>query len=154
MTLAGRFGDTSGRPYVEGILYFPRFKLKGEVSFLVDTGADRSIISPSDTLRLGVNFDLLSDESESLGIGGALRYFNERALLVFTSTDKIVHIYDVPVGVIPLRNEYLSLPSLLGRDVIDRWRMVYDPQTPLLEFDIRSADLTMSAEELGRYGSP
>ena len=47
-----------------------------------------------------------------------------------------------------------TLPSLLGRDVIDRWRMVYDPQTPLLEFSIRSADLTMSAEELGRYGSP
>jgi hypothetical protein len=35
-------------------------------------------------------------------------------------------------------------PSLLGRDVLDRWRMNYDPSRDSLKFTVRSADLTTS----------
>lgn len=38
--LRGRFGDTSGRPYLEGRLFLPRLKLQGDISFIVDTGAE------------------------------------------------------------------------------------------------------------------
>ncbi|MXZ46889.1 MAG: hypothetical protein F4Z08_07880 [Chloroflexi bacterium] len=44
--IEGRFGDTSGRPYVEGRVYFARFDLEGDISFLVDTGADASLLNP------------------------------------------------------------------------------------------------------------
>ena len=38
--LKGRFGDTSGRPYIEGHILLPRLKKRGNVSFVFDTGAD------------------------------------------------------------------------------------------------------------------
>ena len=61
----------SGRPYVEGRVYFPRFDLEGDVSFLVDTGADASLLNPGDVVRIGVNIDLLAGSAESVGLGGA-----------------------------------------------------------------------------------
>ncbi|MDE2695872.1 MAG: hypothetical protein OXH97_05075 [Chloroflexota bacterium] len=65
----GRFGDTSGRPYVEGRVYFPRFDLEGDISFLVDTGADASLLNPGDVARIGVDVDLLEGRAESFGLG-------------------------------------------------------------------------------------
>lgn len=38
--IVGRFGDTTGRPYVEAIVWFERLKVRMNVSFLVDTGAE------------------------------------------------------------------------------------------------------------------
>ena len=54
--LEGRFGDTTGRPYVDGRLFvLGRQELNSNISFLVDTGADGSMgLSP-----LGVG-DLLA----------------------------------------------------------------------------------------------
>ena len=37
-----------------------------------------------------------------------------------------------------------TLPSLLGRDVLNRWRMDYDPTRSLLTFTVRTADHTMN----------
>ena len=45
-----------------------------------------------------------------------------------------------------MQPDTLDLPSLLGRDILDRWRMVYDPEMGLLEFEVRSADLTIDAD--------
>ena len=43
--IRGRF-DHYRRPYVLGRLILPRWNIQGEVDFLVDTGADSTIISP------------------------------------------------------------------------------------------------------------
>ena len=52
--ITGRFGDSTGRPYVEAIVWFPRFQVKAQVSFLVDTGADISLINPVDGIQAGI----------------------------------------------------------------------------------------------------
>ena len=55
--LQGRFDySRKGRPYVDAITLFPRFKRARRVSFLVDTGADNTTISPIDALLLGVRY--------------------------------------------------------------------------------------------------
>ncbi|MDE2695873.1 MAG: hypothetical protein OXH97_05080 [Chloroflexota bacterium] len=46
----------------------------------------------------------------------------------------------------PVQPDTLDLPSLLGREILDRWRMVYDPEIGVLEFDVRSADLSIEAD--------
>jgi hypothetical protein len=48
MAIAGRFGDTTGRPYLEGRLVLPRLGKRGDFSFLVDTGADYTYLMPGD----------------------------------------------------------------------------------------------------------
>jgi hypothetical protein len=50
--IQGRFGNTSGRPYVEGRLVIPRLKVRGDISFIFDTGADQTVLMPMDGTRL------------------------------------------------------------------------------------------------------
>ena len=52
--LQGRFGDTSGRPYMEGHVLLPRLGWRGYVSFIFDTGADTSLLMPLDARRMGI----------------------------------------------------------------------------------------------------
>ena len=78
--ITGRFGDTSGRPFIEARLYLPRLNLSGDVSFLLDTGADASILMPADARRLGVPFNQLEGDNECGGLGGTVHCFVERAL--------------------------------------------------------------------------
>ena len=144
--LDGRFGDTSGRPYVEGRVYFPRFDLEGDVSFLVDTGADASLLNPGDVVRIGVNIDLLEGSAESVGLGGAIQCFVEAVWVIFTTIDGTIHIYSSSMEIAPVQPDTLDLPSLLGQDILDHWKMVYDPEMGVLEFDVRSADLTIEAD--------
>ena len=70
--LRGRFGDTTGRPYLEGRLVIPRLSLESDISFLVDTGADRTVLLTADGQRMGIDYsDLTEDIGPSVGLGGA-----------------------------------------------------------------------------------
>lgn len=152
--IEGRFGNTSGRPYVEGRVYFPRFDLSGDISFLVDTGADASLLNPSDVMRMGVDLDLLEGAAESVGLGGAIQCFVEPAWVIFTADDGTAYIYEVGLEIAPAQPDTLDLPSLLGREILDRWRMVYDPTVGELEFEVRSADLTIPPESSDGTSEP
>ena len=63
--LEGRIGNLSGAPYVEARISFPQLGFRGLVSFLVDTGADGTVLMPADTKRLGID-----PKSMSSPIGG------------------------------------------------------------------------------------
>ncbi len=80
--LRGRFGDTTGRPYIEGRLILPTQGLNSDLSFLVDTGADSSMLMPADALRMGRDYGKLARKTESVGIGGRSPNFVEHATLV------------------------------------------------------------------------
>ena len=81
--LRGRFGDTSGRPYMEGHVLFPRLGWSGNVSFIFDTGADASLLMPLDAERMGIDYAMLENEVSALGIGGVSENFIESAYLAF-----------------------------------------------------------------------
>lgn len=139
--IIGRFGDTSGRPFMEGRLILPRLNILGDVSFLMDTGADSSIVMPSDAKRIGVPYDMLQGDRVCGGIGGRVHSFVERAVLVFTNPQVRLYAYELEIDIMPDAPEIEEVPSLLGRDVIDRWRIVYDPQGSGLRAKPHSADL-------------
>ena len=77
--LHGRFGESSGRPYVSARVFIPRLGPAGNVSFIFDTGADSSVLMPADAIALGVDHALLSNPFESFGIGGSAPTYVERA---------------------------------------------------------------------------
>jgi hypothetical protein len=141
--LTGRFGDTSGRPYIEGRLIFPRLNIRGDVSFCVDTGADRSLLHPGDGERMGVDYTKLIGETESVGVGGICHNFVEPALLVFVEPKRLLYVYIMDLAISPPSPDIMDLPSLLGRDVLDRWRMTYHPARTRLTFQVVSADVTV-----------
>ena len=139
--LLGRFGDTTGCPYIEGRLILPRLKTGGDISFLVDTGADQTLIHPLDGLRLSIDYPKLSDTSESVGVGGIAQNFVEPALVVFSEPGRMLYVYTVVVAIAPPSPDIMNLPSLLGRDILNQWRMVVEPHRDILTFTVRTADV-------------
>ena len=140
-TFGGRYGDTSGRPYLEGRLILPRIGIAGNISFLVDTGADASMIMPLDGKRLGIDYSQLQGDAVSFGLGGEIHSFLEDAILVFTEPGSALYLYNIEID-IPPPDPALpdDLPSLLGRDILDRWRMTYSPSRKNLTFKVFEAD--------------
>jgi hypothetical protein len=140
--LRGRFGNTTGAPYLEGHVSFPRFGARGLVSFLIDTGADGTVMMPADTKKLGVNFGSLRNPTTSEGIGGAANGFNEQAVLSF-SDNHYVYAYLITIEISsPTKNNH-RFPSLLGRDLLDQWRLVLDPSRKIINLTPRKWDLRM-----------
>lgn len=138
--LSGRFGDTSGRPYIEGRVLIPRLGLWADLSFVVDTGADMTLLMPSDAIALGVDFRSLVGSQFIVGIGGTTHSYAERAVLVFADR-RLLYVYDISVHFVAPSHQLADVPSLVGRDIIDRWRMTYEPSRQVLRFEVRSADV-------------
>jgi hypothetical protein len=111
--LVGRFGNTTGRPYLEGRLFFPRLRLGGFISFLIDTGADQTTIMPADNLRIGVDYASLTDKQENVGVGGLSQHYLEPAILVFLEENSRLVGYFVTTRLAPQKSELMNVPSLL-----------------------------------------
>jgi hypothetical protein len=67
----------------------------------------------------------------SEGIGGESEGFNERAVLTF-SDKRFIYSYVLKVEISKPTRRNLRFPSLLGRDLLDRWRFVMDPTRDLV----------------------
>ena len=141
--LRGRFGDTTGRPYIEGRLILPNLNIRGDISFLVDTGADVSRLHPMDGIRFKIDYGQLSGDVETVGINGTSHDFTEPAVVVFSEPKRFLYVYNITIRIAPYDIEILDLPSLLGRNILNRWRMTYNPQKKSLLFKVVSADITV-----------
>ena len=137
--LTGRFGDTSGRPYFEGWLIFPRLEIEGDISFIFDMGADCSVLMPLDGRRIGVDYNQFSKSVETVGIGGSSINYAEPALVMFSGMDAL-YVYSIEIHISDLAPDIMDISSLLGRDIIDRWRVTYDKAQGILTAEVHSAD--------------
>ena len=139
----GRFGDTSGRPYVEAQVILPRLNISSGVSFIVDTGADRTVLMPLDAVRMGIDYRKLQRAGSLFGVGGACKSFSEPALIVFSENNRRLFLYDIKIAIIEKRHEFMRTRSLLGRDILDRLRMDYNASKQSITFKVVSADATI-----------
>lgn len=141
--ISGELGDLD-RPYIRGRLSLPRLGVVGRIAFLVDTGADSSYLHPGDGAALSVPFDLLQGRSTSQGIGGVASYFPEPVVLVFyDEATAQYHGCRIDINIAKPGDVSDQIPSLLGRDVIRRWQMDYDPTYRRLAFTVRNADFSI-----------
>ena len=148
--IRGEFGPT-GQPFAEGFLTLPRFGITRNITCLVDTGAHATCIHPRDGVPAAIPFDHLENPVTSYGVGGPATYFRERAVLEFVDGDaRAIRRYEVDVLIAKPAADPMHginrLPSLLGRDIIDRCRMVYDRTEGVLEFTVRSTDVVLGGE--------
>lgn len=123
--LEGRFGGASGAPYIQAHISFPRLSLRGVLWLLVDTGADVTVLMPRDSLRLGVDFRLLSNLTASQGIGGIVRGYHETAAISFYDR-RYMYSYVLNMELAEPLAHNTRLPSLLGRDILGQWRVIVD----------------------------
>ena len=108
---------------------------------LVDTGASDTCLHPADTIRARIPFDRLEGQDTVQGVGGISSYFREPASLLFED-DSNLRIYRLDLLIAAPTDSNRGLPSLLGRDVLNRWQMLYDPMNGRLECSVQSADHT------------
>ena len=128
-----------GRPQVECRLVIPRLSVNHRLMLLVDTGASATCLHPADAIRAGIPFERLGNRIDYLGIGGTSAYFREAANLLFED-ESYLRIYQLDLLIAAPTNNNRELPSLLGRDVLNRWRMDYNPTGDRLEWTVHDAD--------------
>lgn len=131
---------------MSGRLLLPRLNLSTNLSLLVDTGADRSTLMPADAMKMGVDYDQLTDPVTVGGMGGDANCFQEPAVLLFHEPNrKLIRAYSVTIMIPEPHIDLSNMPPIVGRDVLDRWSMHYDPSRSKLSFTVRSADYTDKA---------
>ena len=133
--IEGRF-DEFGRALVWCRIFLPRLSKAGSIWFQIDTGADISCLHPSGNDFPEFPFDLLDYNSTDLvqGVGGQTRYFQEQAQLIVEDDESGYVVRTINLWIAEPNSRNRSLNSLLGLDVLNRWRMNFAPRNDLLQF--------------------
>lgn len=140
--IRGRFGDTSGAPYIEGYVFLQRLSIDGLISFLVDTGSDVTVLMPVDSAKLGIIFTDLVNRTESEGIGGLAAGYEELATVSFADGN-YTYSYAINIEIAEPNATNDHFPSILGRDIINRWRCTVDLAKNKVRAHPRSWDLRL-----------
>ena len=138
----------SPAPYVTAWVYarYPRADTRRQVtiSFMVDTGADRTILSLRKARQLlRHDWESVCQTSVTLeGIGGAQAYWEVPMRIWFWDVALQRHVYVDPLVLVPFYSEVQDLAelhserqgrepiSLLGRDVFGHMRLEFDLTQP------------------------
>ena len=129
-----------GRPRIKALVRFPRFDVISNISFLLDTGADATLISHHDAVAMGIKTKLLRRPTLVTGVGGELKLFPEQAQATFEAANGKLYIYNQKLNIAAPNGPN---QSLLGRDIIDRWKILYDPMKSSLLIMELDADKTV-----------
>jgi hypothetical protein len=117
------------RPYVGAQISIPLLGILDEIQFLVDTGADTTIVAPSDVERLGVDLSQLPTGPSSRGIGGVTSTVQARATLILDTRELAVDLSILTPQTDAQRRALERIPSLLGRDVLAQFALVMEQRT-------------------------
>ena len=128
----------AGRPYIVAVVSVPRLGRSAQIPFLVDTGADVTVIHADDQerLRIAPHRDLTTSSSRLLGgIGGHTTPFVEDCELQFDHVDGTLEVIQIPVYFDLPSDENRTYRSLLGRDVIENFRLIFEQRGRLIVLD-------------------
>lgn len=119
----------------------PRLNVQAaRVIFLLDTGADSTVLMPLDYSRMGIELSRdfpTGPNAAASGIGGAVAVFQEAAEVgLVRSGETGVDVFSGRIGLMGAEH-HLAAPSLLGRDIFDAYRITYDRVVGLLVLNSR-----------------
>ncbi len=142
--------DPTGRPQVRAYIAVPGIQPTLEpITLLLDTGADNTFIQPAGARTLGITTSHLTPSGTSRGIGGTVTYATAPAFIAFEERpwpwrkSRLVY-FRTELGIAMPDRSNRSLPSLLGRDIIDRCQILYDKTQGKLHLTPRLADGRMA----------
>ncbi len=118
------------RAYLRGFVDIPAVGLIGmPVEFLIDTGADSSLIGDSDASRMvdefGADLSNLQNGPPSGGIGGIVATKTAEVALAFGDFSKNMRIDILASPPAP----GFEVPSLLGRDILSQFALFVEERT-------------------------
>ena len=123
--IRGYFRSVGGRnrPFIRCLVYFPSAPNTRVIApeFLIDTGADRSLLSPRDAIGFGLDFSILSRGPTSRGVGGETPTLLVEAMIY-------VGGYTIPLT-LSIPEAQRPIPSVLGRDFIANFALFMEERT-------------------------
>ena len=143
MSIAGEFlAEFDDAPMVRATVSFAAAP-SGTVLFLIDTGATRTALSPRDanTIFPGyADLDWTRDHrlSGARGIGGTCRMITRPGMIRFRDDRGGERHWVGPIELIEPTADSWTLPSLLGRDILDHFRLTVSRQESLISLDLPS----------------
>ena len=154
----------NGRPVVSAIVLFPAHQLGGVVppilDFLVDTGADKTLINAIDAEKLGIKYHLSAGGQSSAtyddvplvkgpnmgGIGGGIATYEipvVSLVLVTWLGNRIVESHQELLSCLYVPDSRVrAIPNLLGRDILERFN-----------FTMRAAEKTLELSRAAVRGT-
>src|SRR5438093_12370319 len=104
-----RHDGARSRPFVSALLAIPSLQLSADTAFLVDTGADATLLAPRDAALMGVDVGLLSAGPPSTGVGGTVQTVQAPATITLGE-----HTYDLALRILvpETRAQRLALTRL------------------------------------------
>lgn len=117
------------RPYIIAHVSIPSIPAARDIHFLVDSGADFTLLSPRDALLSGINSDTLPPGPPTTGVGGP-------STVVLADARLTVGAFTYPLQLRILaprsrahRRALAAIPSLLGRDILAHFALVMEERT-------------------------
>jgi hypothetical protein len=117
------------RPYVSAFLEIPSLSIAADVAFLVDTGADSTVLAPRDIVKLQIDPSPLQAGPRSAGVGGSTPTAQAPAVLTL---GYLRHVFTLRLLVPTDRAQQRALgriPSLLGRDILSFFALFLEERT-------------------------
>jgi len=128
--ISGFFKNDAG--VINAHLISEEMDIDETVEFLVDTGASRTTLLDKDAICLGIEYEKLRRVEDLSGIGGSVETYvlDDTTLLFRESTPIKMPVFVIKHPLVTMDKEerirILRFPSILGRDVINRFRMIFD----------------------------
>jgi len=124
-----------GWPYVAGRISLSRLQLgPTPVTFMLDTGADMTLLHPGDAHRLGIDFDSHFQGIQRItipGVGTAEAYLEQATLELPHLNGRVDRLAGRVFVAVP-SDINRRHPSILGRDVFDHYSIVYSKARNIL----------------------
>lgn len=125
----GRYDPETNKPLMAGTVMVPRVDIGQQIEFIIDTGADGTVIGGPDAIHMGLTPSEVGDdvdfvEDESIGIGGKTKTLTveEPLMLAFEEYSEKLDKYSLHIE---FTSKIEIVPacsmSLLGRDILDRF---------------------------------
>ncbi len=145
MAIQGFFhpgGEIASAPFVFALVDLKRLELRETVLFLVDTGSNTTCLHTDDANRFGIDYQQLDNQSliQSSGVGGSTGYYREPATLALMDENGDLRLFDLEIHISQPPNTFGArpLPSLLGRDFLNRCRVYLDSASDAVHLEPRN----------------
>jgi hypothetical protein len=117
------------RPFVTARVEIPAQQILGNVDFLIDTGADSTLLAPGDALDLGLDLGQLPQGPRSIGVGGMTATVYAEATITLDQ-----HRFTIPLRILAPRGRLQQanlarIPSLFGRDLLAHFALFFEERS-------------------------
>lgn len=130
--IRGFFRNDTG--FINAHLISEEMRIDEMIEFLVDTGASRTTLLDKDAIYLGINYGKLrKSEQDMSGIGGSVEtYVVNDSVILFGENSVKTPVFVLKHSLEEMSREerikILRFPSILGRDIINKFRLIFDKE--------------------------